>query len=82
LGRRIDHASQTTGKEAIVRDHRGGGVDDDLLSDGCVRIATLNDLNAETTGGIFNADGTKYDVSIQHNVTGHGVVFVVTGWDF
>jgi hypothetical protein len=58
------------------------GVDDDLLSDGCVRIATLNDLNAETTGGIFNADGTKYYVSMQHNVTGHGVVLVVTGWDF
>jgi Alkaline phosphatase PhoX len=57
------------------------GTDDDLLSDGCVRIATLNDLNAETTGGIFNADGSKYYVSIQHNVTGHGVVLVVTGWD-
>jgi Alkaline phosphatase PhoX len=58
------------------------GIDDDLLSDGCVRIATLNDLTAETTGGIFNADGTKYYVSIQHNVTGHGVVLVITGWDF
>lgn len=58
------------------------GIDDDLLSDGCVRIATLNDLAAETTGGLFNADGTKYYVSIQHNVTGHGVVLVVTGWDF
>jgi hypothetical protein len=58
------------------------GIDDDLLSDGCVRIATLNDLGAETTGGLFNADGSKYYVSIQHNVTGHGVVLVVTGWDF
>lgn len=47
-----------------------------------MRVATLNDLNAETTGGIFNADGTRYYVSIQHNVTGHGVVLVVTGWDF
>ena len=58
------------------------GVDDDVLTDGCVRIATLNDLSAETTGGIFNANGTKYYVSIQHDVTGHGVVLVVTGWDF
>ncbi len=57
------------------------GNDDDLLSDGCVRIASLNDLNAETTGGIFNADGSTYYVSIQHNVTGHGVVLAVTGWD-
>jgi secreted PhoX family phosphatase len=46
-----------------------------------VRIATLNDRTAETTGGIFNADGTMYYVSIQHNVTGHGVVLVITGWD-
>ena len=58
------------------------GIDDDLLSDGCVRIATLNDLSAETTGGLFNASGTRYYVSIQHNVTGHGVVLVITGWDF
>jgi secreted PhoX family phosphatase len=56
------------------------GFDDDLLSDGCIRIATLNDLEAESTGGIFDADGSRYYVSIQHNVTGHGVVLVVTGW--
>jgi secreted PhoX family phosphatase len=56
------------------------GVDDDLQSDGCVRVATLNDLEAETSGGIFSADGLKYFVSIQHNVTGKGVVLVVTGW--
>jgi Alkaline phosphatase PhoX len=56
------------------------GIDDDLTSDGCIRVATLNDLNAETTGGIFNADGSKYYVSIQHNVTGHGVVLAITGW--
>jgi hypothetical protein len=28
----------------------------------------------------FNADGSKYYVSIQHNVTGHGVVLAITGW--
>ncbi len=25
--------------------------------DGCIRIATLNDLNAESTGGFFDAEG-------------------------
>ncbi len=48
------------------------GSDDDQLSDGCIRIATLNDLNAEWTGGFFDASGKHYYVSIQHNVTGHG----------
>ena len=54
--------------------------DSNLLSDGCVRVLTLNDLNAETTGGIFDAAGLRYWVSIQHNVTGHGVVLEITGW--
>jgi hypothetical protein len=56
------------------------GVDDDALSDGCVRIATLNDLNAEWTGGFFDASGTRFFVSVQHNVTGHGVILELTGW--
>lgn len=62
------------------------GADDDLLSDGCIRVATLNDLvgtegdGAEWTGGIFDATGSRFFVSVQHNVTGHGVVLEVTGW--
>jgi secreted PhoX family phosphatase len=56
------------------------GSDSDLLSDGCARIASLNDPTAETTGGIFNGDGSKYYVSIQHNITGHGVVLEISGW--
>ncbi|HEY7282778.1 MAG TPA: hypothetical protein VID47_14425, partial [Actinomycetota bacterium] len=31
------------------------GPDQDLLSDGCARVATLNDLTSEWTGGIFDA---------------------------
>src|SRR4051812_27861234 len=34
-----------------------------------VRIATLNDLAAEWTGGIFDATGTHFYVSIQHNIS-------------
>jgi secreted PhoX family phosphatase len=56
------------------------GADSDTLSDGCVRIATLNDLHAESTGGLFDADGKRYFFSIQHNVTGHGTIVEVTGW--
>lgn len=56
------------------------GGDPDQLSDGCVRIGTLNDLTAEWTGGIFDATGSRFFVSIQHNVTGKGVVIEITGW--
>ncbi len=56
------------------------GQDVDTLSDGCVRIATLNDLNAEWTGGLFDARGERFYVSVQHNVTGHGTILEVTGW--
>jgi len=56
------------------------GSDEDLLGDGCVRIATLNDLEAEWTGGIFDASGRHFYVSVQHNVTGSGVILDITGW--
>src|SRR5262249_17705812 len=55
------------------------GKDADSLSDGCLRIGTLNDLTAEWTGGIFNRAGTHFYVSVQHNITGHGVILEVTG---
>jgi secreted PhoX family phosphatase len=54
--------------------------DDDLQSDGCLRIATLNDLTAEWTGGFFDSTGRHFYVSIQHNKTGFGVVLDITGW--
>jgi hypothetical protein len=56
------------------------GADDDTLSDGCVRIATLNDLDAESTGGFFDATGAHYYVSIQHNSSGFGTILDITGW--
>ncbi len=56
------------------------GADADRLSDGCVRVATLNDPTAEWTGGIFDSSGKRFFVSVQHNITGHGIVFEVTGW--
>ncbi len=56
------------------------GADNDTLSDGCLRIGTLNDLTAEWTGGVFDASGKRFFVSVQHNITGHGVVLEITGW--
>jgi secreted PhoX family phosphatase len=56
------------------------GADDNVQSDGCVRVGTLNDLEAEWTGGIFDASGKRFFVSVQHNVTGHGVVLEIVGW--
>jgi hypothetical protein len=41
---------------------------------------SLNDLTAESTGGLFDASGKTYYVSVQHNITGHGVILKVTGW--
>ncbi len=62
------------------------GMDDDVLSDSCVRIASLNDGtgnpggDAEWTGGVFSGDGKHFYVSVQHNVTGKGIVLDITGW--
>ena len=56
------------------------GADQDLLSDGCVRIATLNDLTAEWTGGIFDGTGKHFFVSVQHNISGQATILEITGW--
>jgi secreted PhoX family phosphatase len=56
------------------------GDDADTLSDGCARIASLNDLTAEWTGGTFDHSGNHFYVSVQHNATGHGVILDITGW--
>jgi len=56
------------------------GADQDLLSDGCIRIGTLNDLTAEWTGGIFDSSGTRFFVSVQHNISGKATVLEIDGW--
>jgi hypothetical protein len=69
------------------------GADADTLTDGCVRMGTLNDLptndpaaanhgeGAEWTGGFFDPTGKHFFVSVQHNMTGFGVVLDITGFD-
>jgi secreted PhoX family phosphatase len=42
------------------------GADDDALSDGCVRFASIRDTSAEPTGFIFVGSGEEAFVNIQH----------------
>ena len=56
------------------------GSDPDLLSDGCIRVGTLNDLTAEWTGGEFDGTGEHFFVSVQHNISGKGLILDITGW--
>ncbi|WP_088290000.1 alkaline phosphatase PhoX [Kineosporia sp. A_224] len=56
------------------------GRDVDTMSDGCIRVATLNDLDAEWTGGFFDPTGKTFYVSVQHNSSGFGTVLAITGW--
>ena len=50
------------------------GDDDDRCPTAASASATLNDLTAEWTGGIFDRVGQALLRSVQHNVTGHGVI--------
>lgn len=56
------------------------GADVDDQSDGCVKVATLNDLTAEWTGPIFSADGEDLYVSVQHNISGAGTILKISGF--
>jgi secreted PhoX family phosphatase len=42
------------------------GADDDALTDGCVRFASIRDTSAEPTGFIFLGSGEEAFVNIQH----------------
>lgn len=83
-GNWVIHEDGDTGFERPHNDDLWSCLDDgndaDLQSDGCLRIASLNDLGAEPTGGFFDPSGRHFYVSIQHNRTGHGVILDITGW--
>jgi hypothetical protein len=56
------------------------GRDDNTTSDGCIRIGSLNDFDAEWTGGFFDPSGRHFYVSVQHNSSGFGTILDITGW--
>lgn len=63
------------------------GDDDDTLSDGCVRFASVKDTSAEPSGFIFLGSGTSAFVNIQHRAvndaagnTNHGALVKISGF--
>jgi secreted PhoX family phosphatase len=56
------------------------GGDHDVLSDGCIRIASLRDTDAEPTGFIFDASGERAFVNLQHRATGQGALLMISGF--
>ncbi len=56
------------------------GNDDDVQSDGCIRIASLRDTASEPTGIIFDASGENLFVSLQHRPTNVGALLKISGF--
>ena len=63
------------------------GDDDDTLSDGCVRFASVKDTSAEPSGFIFTASGEEAFVNIQHRAINdaagagnHGALLRISGF--
>jgi secreted PhoX family phosphatase len=63
------------------------GDDDDTLSDGCVRFASVRDTTAEPTGFIFLGTGESALVNIQHRAVNdaagagnHGTLLKISGF--
>ena len=63
------------------------GDDDDTLTDGCVRFASVKDTSAEPTGFIFLGSGTSAFVNIQHRAVNdaagagnHGALVKISGF--
>jgi hypothetical protein len=56
------------------------GDDDDVQSDGCIRIASLRDTASEPTGIIFDGSGQNLYVSLQHRATGVGALLKISGF--
>jgi len=61
------------------------GDDDDVLTDGCVRFASIRDTSAEPSGFIFLADGESAFVNIQHRAYNDahslGALIKISGFD-
>jgi hypothetical protein len=63
------------------------GKDDDTLSDGCIRFASIRDTTAEPSGFIFFGSGESALVHIQHRAandaqgnTNHGALIKISGF--
>jgi len=60
------------------------GSDEDIQSDGCVRLASLRDTSSEPTGFIFLGSGEEAFVSLQHRAVdesgNRGTILKISGF--
>jgi hypothetical protein len=56
------------------------GSDRDVMSDGCVRFASLRDTTSEPTGFIFTSSGRSAFVNLQHRGIGQGALLEISGF--
>jgi secreted PhoX family phosphatase len=56
------------------------GHDNDVQTDGCIRIASLRDTDSEPTGFIFTGSGESAFVSLQHRSTNTGALLKISGF--
>jgi secreted PhoX family phosphatase len=79
---RADGTSQPRGNDLWIC--LPDGRDDDVMSDGCVRFASLRDTSSEPTGFIFLGSGEAAFVHLQHrnvDATNHrGSLMMISGF--
>jgi secreted PhoX family phosphatase len=56
------------------------GRDRDVMTDGCVRFASLRDTTSEPTGFIFTATGRTAFVNLQHRGIRQGALLKISGF--
>jgi secreted PhoX family phosphatase len=56
------------------------GRDKDVMSDGCIRFASLRDTTSEPTGFVFTASGRTAYVNLQHRGINQGALLKITGF--
>lgn len=83
-----DSETKALNADGTVKELRGtdiwaclpDGKDRDVQSDGCIRVVSVKDTDAEATGLIFDASGTRAYLNIQHRSTGKGALLRIEGF--
>jgi secreted PhoX family phosphatase len=75
---RADGTTELRGNDLLIC--LPDGRDRDVMSDGCVRFASLRDTTSEPTGFIFTASGRSAFVNLQHRGIGQGALLEISGF--
>ncbi|MEM4658327.1 MAG: DUF839 domain-containing protein [Candidatus Methanosuratincola sp.] len=83
-----DGEVEVLGPDGTLKELRGNdiwmclpdGKDRNTESDGCIRIASLTDTEAEPTGFIFDESGKSAYLNIMHRSTGKGALIKISGF--